>query len=319
MDFAGRMDPELAEALQGFPENAWDFGDLPVARANFTQMIAALRSVLPPVEGVSMADHRIPGPAGAPNILVRVYTPDNRPDTLPGMLWIHGGGYILGNIDQDDLRMQRIARTVGCVVASVEYRLAPEHPFPAPLDDCYAALTWFSSHAAKFGVDPARIAIGGASAGGGLAAGLALLARDRGEVSLAFQLLIYPMIDDRNVLPASHAITDGRVWNREKNLLGWKAYLGRDGGSSDVPAYAAAYRATDLRGLPPAYISVGDLDLFLDENIEYAQRLLQADVPTELHVYPGAYHGFDGYAPFSKIAQRFNDERDHALIRALHP
>ncbi len=294
MDFEARMDLELAETLRGFPDNAWNFDDLPGTRANFNQMVAAMRGILPPVEGVSMEDHHVPGTEGAPKVLVRVYTPDNRPAVLPGMVWIHGGGYIVGSIDQDDLRMQHVARTVGCVVASVEYRLAPEHPYPAPLDDCYAGLAWFHRNAHKLGVDPKRIAVGGASAGGGLAAGLALLARDRGEIPVCFQLLVYPMIDDRNVSEASHAITDGRVWNREKNLFGWKAYLGREGGGPEVPSYAAAYRAGDLRGLPPAYIPVGDLDMFLDENIEYAQRLLQAGVPTELHVYPGGYHAFDG-------------------------
>ena len=154
--------------------------------------------------------------------------------------------------------------------------------------------------------------------GGGLTAGLALLVRDRGEMQVAFQLLIYPMIDDRNVTPASYAITDPRMWNRESNRLAWKAYLGRDGGGADVSPYAAAARATDLTGLPPAYIPVGALDLFVDENIEYAQRLNQAGVPTELHVYPGAFHGFDVFAPSARVSKQFKAERDDALRRALH-
>jgi acetyl esterase/lipase len=147
---------------------------------------------------------------------------------------------------------------------------------------------------------------------------LALLARDPKEVQVAFQLLIYPMIDDRNVTPASYAITDPRVWNRESNRLGWKAYLGRDAGGADVSPYAAAARATDLTNLPPAYISVGTLDLFIDENIEYAQRLIQAGVPTELHVYPGAFHGFDLFAPSARVSKQFKADRDSALKRALH-
>jgi acetyl esterase/lipase len=145
-----------------------------------------------------------------------------------------------------------------------------------------------------------------------------LLARDRKEMQVAFQLLIYPMIDDRNVTPASYAITDPRVWHRESNRLGWKAYLGRDGGGDDVSPYAAAARATDLTNLPPAYIPVGALDLFIDENIEYAQRLIQAGVPTELHVYPGAIHGFDAFAPSAAVSKQFKAERDYALKRALH-
>ena len=144
------------------------------------------------------------------------------------------------------------------------------------------------------------------------------MVRDRAEMQVCFQLLIYPMIDDRNATPASHAITDSRVWNRESNRLGWKAYLGRDGGGADVSPYAAASRATDLSKLPPAFIPVGALDLFVDENIEYAQRLIQAGVPTELHVYPGAFHGFDVFAPSARVSKQFKAERDDALKRALH-
>jgi acetyl esterase/lipase len=224
----------------------------------------------------------------------------------------------MGDIEQDDRLMMQLVKRIGCVAVSVDYRLAPEHPFPAPVEDCYAGLKWLFRHAGEFGVEPARIAIGGASGGGGLCAGLALMARDRGEVQVAFQLLIYPMIDDRNVTPASYAITDPRMWNRESNRLGWKAYLGRDGGGADVSAYAAASRASDLTNLPPAYIPVGALDLFVDENIEYAQRLIQAGVPTELHVYPGAFHGFDLFAPSAMVSKQFKADRDSALRRALH-
>ena len=174
-----------------------------------------------------------------------------------------------------------------------------------------------STHAGELQVEPSRIAIGGASGGGGLTAGLALMVRDRGEMKVCLQLLIYPMIDDRNVTAASYAITDPRMWNRESNRLAWKAYLGRDGGAPDVSPYAAATRATDLKGLPPAYIPTGALDLFVDENIEYAQRLIQAGVSTELHVYPGAFHGFDVFAPSAKVSKQFKAERDDALKRAL--
>ena len=273
---------------------------------------------LTPIEGVTTADRKAPGPAGAPEVFVRIYQPTDRPATLPALLWIHGGGYVLGSVERDDLLAKHLARVGQCVVASVEYRLAPEHPFPAPVEDCYAALKWLSAHSAEFGVNKSRIAIGGASAGGGLAAGLALLARDRAEVEVAFQLLIYPMIDDRNIAPASATVPDAFVWSRENNRMGWRALLGREPGGADVSPYAAAARATDLRGLPPAYIPVGDLDLFLDENITYAQRLLAAGVPTELHVYPGAFHGFNGFVPGAEISRRFNGDRDNALKRMLH-
>jgi acetyl esterase/lipase len=288
------------------------------ARAKMKKMMVMAVEGLPPVEGVSSSDHRAPGPQGAPAVPVRVYRPDDQKGKLPALYWIHGGGYVMGDIEQDDRLMKQMVKRIGCVIASVEYRLAPENPFPAPVEDCYAGLKWLFAHAGELQVEPSRIAIGGASGGGGLCAGLALMVRDRGEMQVCFQLLIYPMIDDRNVTPASHAITDPRMWNRESNRLAWKAYLGREGGGPDVSPYAAATRAKDLAGLPPAYLPVGALDLFVDENIEYAQRLIQAGVPTELHVYPGAFHGFDVFAPSARVSKQFKAERDDALRRVLH-
>ena len=193
----------------------------------------------------------------------------------------------MGSVAQNDDMCAAIADRLGIVVTSVEYRLAPEHPYPAPLDDCYAGLRWLAEHAGELGVDGTRIAIGGASAGGGLAAGLALLARDRGEVAVCFQLLVYPMLDDRNVTPSSHAIVDPKVWNREANIAGWNAYLAGRAGADDVEPYAAPARATDLAGLPPTYINVGDLDLFLDEDVAYAQALMRAGVPGRAPRLPG--------------------------------
>lgn len=213
--------------------------------------------------------------------------------------------------------MEHIVKTVGCMVASVDWRKAPEHPYPAARYDCYRGLKWTVDHAAELGVDADRIAVGGASSGGGLAAGLVLLARDRGGPDIAFQLLIYPMIDDRNVTPSSHAITYERVWTRESNLIGWRSHLAALSGTAMVPPYAAASRATNLADLPPTFIAVGDLDLFLDESLEYAQRLAQALVRTEFHVYPGAFHGFDLLAPDAEVSKRFARDRDEALQRAL--
>ena len=319
MNFMDQLDPELRVVLEAFPaEGAVNLNDIPAARAKLRKLFTAMQATLPAVEGVTSQDQLVPGLQGDSAVRVRIYQPADRPNILPGLLWIHGGGYVLGDIEQDDRLMKQLVKRIGCVAVSVDYRLAPEHPFPAPVEDCYAGLKWLFAHAGELGVDPSRIAIGGPSGGGGLTAGLALLARDRGEVQVAFQLLIYPMIDDRNVTPASYAITDPRVWHRESNRLGWKAYLGRDGGGDDVSPYAAAVRATDLRNLPPAYIPVGALDLFIDENIEYAQRLIQAGVPTELHVYPGAFHGFDAFAPSAAVSKQFKAERDNALKRALY-
>jgi acetyl esterase/lipase len=235
------------------------------------------------------------------------------------ILYLHGGGYVMGSFEMDDAKFDRYCQDFGCVGVSVEYRLAPEHPFPAPVEDCYAALEWTHAQAAELGIDPTRIAVGGASAGGGLAAGLVLLARDRGDVPVAFQWLIYPMLDDRNRTPSSHAITDRRVWNREANLFGWRAYLGREPGSERVSPYAAPARATELSNLPPAYIPVGSQDLFLDEAADYALRLARAGVPVELHVYPGAFHGSELFAPAAALSRRMVADRVAALKRALHP
>ena len=321
MAMNNRLDPELAGPLETFLNltgGGFNLHDIPAARKRRNELAAAQMAKAPIIEGVTAEDRHVPGPQGDPDVFVRIYQPTDRPAKLPALVWIHGGGYVVGTVEQDDLLAKHWSKAVNCVIASVEYRLAPEHPHPAPVEDCYAALKWFAAHADEFGVDTSRIAIGGASAGGGLAAGLALLTRDRGEVELAYQLLIYPMLDDRNIKQASETAPDTYVWTRENNLMGWRAYLGCEPGGADVSQYAAAARATDLSGLPPAYIPIGDLDLFLDENIDYARRLLAAGVPTELHVYPGGFHGFDGMAPRAKLAQRFHADRDQALKRILH-
>jgi acetyl esterase/lipase len=320
MDLAARIDPELAAALEAIPAGGTlDWQDLPATRASRLEVFRQSMVGVPDLPHLTKEDRVVPGRAGDPDVSVRIYHPTDRPGLLPGFLWIHGGGYVLGAVETTDYQVQNIVNEVGCVAVSVEYRLAPEHPFPSATEDCYAALKWFHAHAEELGVDPARIAIGGASAGGGLAAGLALLVRDRGEVPIIFHLLIYPMIDDRNATPSSHAITDLRTWNRTSNHNGWAAYLGREPGGADVSPYAAASRATDLAGLPPAHIGIGTCDLFLDENIEYAQRLLQAGVATELHVYPGAFHGSENMVPAASLSRRMIADRLQALKRALHP
>jgi acetyl esterase/lipase len=315
------IDPELVaplENLLSMPGGGPNLRDIPMMRAMMNQMIAAMTAMAPAIEGVITEDRQVPGPEDAGGVGVRMYQPADRPDTLPALLWIHGGGYVGGTVDVDDLWAKNLAKSAQCVIVSVDYRLAPEHPFPAPLEDCYAALKWLSNNSDELGVKKSRIAIGGASSGGGLAAGLALLARDRAEVEVAFQLLIYPMIDDQNIIPASETTPDTFVWSREDNLIGWRSYLGREPGGEDLSYYASATRATNLAGLPPAYIAVGQLDLFLNESIDYAQRLLEAGVPAELHVYPGVYHGFDAFAPMADVSQRFANERDNVLRRVLH-
>ncbi len=315
MDLMGRLDPEIAAVFPQMP--ALDLTDIPAARTVMMDMLAAANEGVQPSPAVTRTDYMVPGLDGTPDVRVRHYRPAGQPGVVPCLYWIHGGGHVLGQIEQDDPVMDHIVETVGCGVVSVDWRRAPEHPFPAPMDDCYAGLSWTHRNAAELDLDPDRIAIGGASSGGGSAAGLALLARDRGEIPVCFQLLVYPMLDDRNVTPASLGCTEPRVWNRASNLIGWRCYVGDAAGTDEVSPYAAPTRATDLTGLPPAYLPVGDLDLFIDEDIEYAQRLQQADVPTELHVYPGGIHGFDLLAPGSGLAQRFIRDRDDALRRAF--
>lgn len=328
MAFQANLDPELAPGLEafkamGFTGEGVDLANLPAMRAQMVatllaQVEEAVSSQAAGTERVSTEDHRVPGPAGAPDVVVRVYRPADRGGTLPGLYWIHGGGMFMGNIDQDDATCRAFAEQLGCVVVSVEYRLAPENPHPAPVEDCYAGLKWMAEQAIELGVDRTRIALAGASAGGGLAAATALVARDRGGPALVCQVLIYPMLDDRNTTPSSREFSGIPGWSREANLSGWSALLGDKAGTADVSPYAAPARATDLSNLPPTLIQVGELEVFRDESIDYAARLLQAGVSTELHVYPGAYHGWELFAPNAAVSQRTIGERMAALEHFLH-
>jgi acetyl esterase/lipase len=314
-----RIDPEILAVLDLVPR--LDLTDIPVARRERAELAARAASdyVAPP--SVRTADRRIPGwPDGEPDVVVRVHEPGAvAASDRPALLWVHGGGHVLGAAWQDDPMLQDLVARTGCVAVAVEWRRAPEDPYPAAVHDGYAALRWMSASA---GLDSTRLVIGGASSGGGVAAGVALLARDRGDVLLAGQVLVYPMLDDREVTPSSREVRDPRLWNLESNRLGWAAYLsGIDG--CEVPAYAAPARATDVAGLPPTWLATGELDLFRDEDIAYASRLLTAGVPTELHVYPGAVHGFDLFAPDAAVTRRYRRDRDEALDRfvrgASHP
>jgi acetyl esterase/lipase len=316
-----RVDPEIVPVLDELSEIGlleFDFSDVPALRARLNSTMEMMAAQEPRIEGVDSTDHRAPCTDGSHGVSVRVYEPSGRSETLPALLWVHGGGYVLGSIEWDDQLARQFALSLDCVVASVGYRLAPEHPFPTPLEDCYAALTWLSEEAQALGVDRARIAIGGASAGGGLAAALAQLARDRGEVSLVYQLLIYPMLDDRNITQPSDTVEDTVVWKRADNLFGWRSYLGHEPGTENTPPYASPGRTESLERLPPAYVLVGDIDLFTDEDIEYARRLAAAGVPTELHVYPGGVHGFDSFGAATTLGTRANAHRDEALKHVLH-
>ncbi|MCY4432375.1 MAG: alpha/beta hydrolase [bacterium] len=263
-------------------------------------------------DAVERTDHVVDEANG---VVVRVHRAVGQQGAAPCVYSIHGGGYILGSYEMDDAKFDQWCQEYGIVGVSVEYRLSPETPYPGPLEDCYAGLKWTYDNAAEIGVDPAKIGITGVSAGGGLCAALALLARDRGEVPLQFQLLDCPMVDDRQITPSSQ-LEDLLVWRRESNTFGWQCYLGDLYGADDVPYTAAPARAEDLSGLPEAYVCVGGADGFRDEDIDYAMRLYGAGVSTELHVYPGAPHGVSLFAHL-EIAQRYTADQQDWLRRQL--
>lgn len=313
MSVLDRVDAEYLPVIKLVPPI--DLADIAAARTAL-QAVFAMAGTSDPHPGVDRSDHAIPNAPGAPDALIRLFRPSGVTGDLPGLVWIQGGGYVLTSANPDDVWCERIAHDLQCVVASVIWRRAPEHPFPAAHDDCYAALRWMIANAATLGVDAGRIVVGGASSGGGAAAAVALRARDEG-LPLRHQLLIYPMLDDRNATRSSHLVTDRELWNRSNNILAWQAYLGAAYGTDAVSPYAAPARAADLGGLAPATILTGELDLFVDENLAYAQRLLAADVPTELHMYPAVHHGFDVHNPDGHQARRMLADRDAALRRAF--
>lgn len=304
------VDPELRPLLELWPTVALSDELLP-------QMRSAERAMpLPPVPETRTSKRTAvaPGPGG--DLPVTIYTPEGD-GPFPAIYHIHGGGYVGGAAAPLEFMHRPMAEALGCVIVTVDYRLAPETPHPGPVEDCYAGLAWLFANALELNVDPARIGVMGESAGGGLAAALALLARDRAEYALRFQHLIYPMIDDRTCTRTDVDPNVGEfVWTPHNNAFGWRALLGHEPGGEGVSPYAAAARAEDLAGLPPAFISTGALDLFLEEDLDYARRLLRAGVPVELHVWPGAFHGFELLAT-SAIAQAANAARLESLRRAL--
>ena len=314
------VDPELLVGLDAMPSFTFSAEVLPMIRDAMAAMSAERGVTAPdPAEAGVRVEKRTIAGADGHGIGVLVCTPLAPVEGLrPGVLHIHGGGYVIGSAEMTSDSNRKLAVDADCVIVSVDYRLAPETPHPGPVEDCYAALKWLHDHAASLGVDPARIALAGESAGAGLAAALALLARDRGEVAIRHQHLTYPMIDDRTAVGDPHPFTGEFVWTPESNHYGWSCLLGHAPGGEGVSPYAAAARAEDLSGLPSTYIAVGALDLFVEEDIEFARRLIRAGVPTELHVYPGAYHGFE-LAAEAAIVHKAHANSLAALRRALHP
>lgn len=309
VDVRSLLDPEIASAIDSLQI------DLSTLSAETLASYRQLDFGPPPQlsDEVIRKDMDVPRRFGA---TVRISRPaGHEGELLPCIYWMHGGGLVFGSNKSDDLRFDRWCRLFPCVGVSVDYGLAPDSPFPGPLDDCYEGLRWVFDNAEHLGIDPSRIGIGGASAGGGLAAGLALLARDSAEFAIAFQLLIYPMIDDRMTTVSSG--WQDPIWPPSANRFGWSSYLGALYGTDEVPYRAAAARAVNLSGLPSTFVCVGALDGFSDEDIDYAVRLRHAGVPTELHVYPGAPHGFDALTPNTAVAKRARNDMEYWLQTVL--
>ncbi|MFT3798326.1 alpha/beta hydrolase [Microbacterium sp.] len=314
-------DPELEPGLQAF----LDLVEIIPLRAD---TIHANRdhfaTIIPPIQAqaegraVTWEDRTIPGPAGAPDVEITIVRPDAAASVpAPAVLSIHGGGMVLGTRLFGTPEVIDLAERYGVVGVAVEYRLAPEHPGPAQAEDCYAALEWMVAHAEELGIDPGRILVSGASAGGGLSAAVALMSRDRSGPPLAGQLLNCPMLDDRNETVSARQYDGIGAWDRNNNDTAWDAIAGADRFTNRVSPYTAPARATDLSGLAPAYIEVGAAETFRDEAVAYATRIWATGGPAELHVWAGAYHGFSGFSPDAIVSQAANAARDSWVRRIL--
>jgi acetyl esterase/lipase len=299
-----KMIPEYAEFWSALPDFVFTEESL-----NETRLL--MPEPEPAPDDVERTDFVV----GDGSVTVTRHRPRNVAGPLPALVWMHGGGLIFGSRHFDNAQLERWARLFNLCSFSVDYRLAPEHPFPTPLEDCYATLTWAISQADELGIDPDRVGVGGKSAGGGLAAAVALLARQRGEPSIQYQILDCPMMDDRQRTPSSQ-LEGMPIWSRESNGFAWRCYLGELYGTDQVPPLAAAARETNLVGLPPAFVAVGVIDGLRDEAIEYATRLNQANVDAELHVYPGVPHGTAMF-PGLKANEPINRNIDAFMARML--
>jgi acetyl esterase len=311
----GPLDPELAAAVEGLPAGAVGMGDIHAMR----EFIAGSLAFRPPPddEHLERTDLEVPAAGSAPAVQVRRYVPRRAPSPAPGLVWCHGGGFVFGDLEVSDGRCADLAIDLGAVVVSVDYRLAPEHPFPAAVEDAYAATVWVVEHADELGVDPARLVVGGSSAGATIAAAVALMARDRGGPSLALQVLWQPAVDDECETPSSRRVTDPRVLHRQVQLEMWDHYLGPAGTRGEISPYAAPARAHDLSGLPPAVVAVAEHDPLCDEGRAYAQRLIDAGVPSRLLEVSGAFHGFEELVPDAAISRRSHRELVDEVAAAL--
>jgi len=312
------VNPEFRPALEAWIKKSGGFQDLDatVLKKDREQLKQYLKDH-PHQPNPGVKELFIPRPSGAPKVRVLLMG-DSPGASKPAVVHIHGGGYVLGTPDSDVPALQNLSKDHDCVVVTVDYRLAPETPFPGSLEDNYAALRWLYTNAKELGVDTSRIAIKGESAGGGHAAALAIAARDRGEIPICLQVLIYPMLDDRTGSSRQVSPCIGHyAWTPQDNRFGWTALLGVPAGSANVPKNSVPARVANLAGLAPAFIGVGSIDLFSAEDLEYAKRLLEAGVSTEFNLVPGAYHGFDLVAPEVSLVRQFNTDWNDALRRAF--
>ncbi len=308
-------DPTIEELASTFPR--LDVSDAVGARDmlnEFLEAMAAEGIERPTDDSVEEIERTISGPEGAPDLPIRIYMPKDRNEPGPGFVNFHGGGFILGDLEMEHPRCLIMAAKGGAVSVGVDYRLAPENPFPAGVEDCFAALQWVADNTAELKIDPAKIAIGGSSAGGNLTAAVSLMARDRGGPDVAFQMLFCPVIDDRCETPSMKDGTGLYIWDYQNSLDMWTHYIGKD--RANVSPYAAPGRAKDLSGLPPAYVMTCEHDPLRDEGIIYAMRLMADGVPVELHNYPGTVHGFD-FLMQSEVSTRAVNEGVEAFRRAM--
>jgi acetyl esterase/lipase len=298
------FDPELVPAL----EQAYREAPVTLTWSNLEECRRAELESTPSLAvlaqgGAEVRERLVPGPDGAPDVSLLIIRPPGRRDLQPGLFHTHGGGMVMGNNRTGLESMIDWVTDPGLVIVSVEYRLAPEHPFPAGVEDCYAALAWTAEHAAELGIDAQRLVVGGGSAGGGLAAACSLMARDRGGPALAGQMLIYPMLDDRAATGSARELDGEGIWDSGSNQTAWAMLLGGRRGRDGVSQYAAPARAPDLSGLPPAYLELGSVDTLRDEDLSYARRIWAAGGNAELHVWPGGFHAFELIAPDSALAR----------------
>ncbi len=317
MSIEKRIDPKSNRALKAFkknlPKGLNGIKDINERRRLLYENVQKMKAIFPPSTNILCENHFTRRKNGGEDLKLRSYRPKYKKGTLPCLYYIHGGGMIMGTAENDDANASRLSEELGVVVVSVDYRLAPEDPHPAQINDCYNGLLWIESQKESLKIDTSKIALYGQSAGGGLVIATSMMVRDRGGPEIIFQMPIYPMLDDRHETPSSYEIVDIGIWDREASIEAWNWYLG----GKDADPYAAPSRATSLKGLPPTFIDVGELDLFRDENIIFAQRLLEAGVTTEFHLYPGAYHASENFAPDADLSKTIWSKRIEALKKAF--